>query len=111
MSNEFRLYAVPRGCQETVIGSPQGAVRQYRCPDGMHVREYVDGSLAGHYDRVDPRKNLLGHLIHDAPVEGALLAAAGGVGAAALAKRPDLAIGLALFLGVGFLALSAYAAR
>ena len=61
---EFALDRLPEGCEETRLGWLFGASRQWRGPNGLHVREH-DGKLFAHYDRVDPRHNLLGHLILD----------------------------------------------
>ncbi len=62
---------LPDGCEETSVGWLFGASRQWRGPDGLHVRQY-GGRLLAHHDRVDPRRNLVGHWIADAPFELAL---------------------------------------
>ena len=69
--SEFTIEQLPDGCEETSMGWLFGATRQWRGPDGLHVREY-GGRLLAHYDRVDPRRNLVGHWIADAPFELAL---------------------------------------
>ena len=69
--SEFPIEQLPDGCEETSMGWLFGATRQWRGPDGLHVREY-GGRLLAHYDRVDPRRNLVGHWIADAPFELAL---------------------------------------
>ena len=69
--SEFPIVQLPDGCEETSMGWLFGATRQWRGPDGLHVREY-GGRLLAHYDRVDPRRNLVGHWIADAPFELAL---------------------------------------
>ncbi len=51
--------------QETTLGQKNGAKKQYRYGN-LHIREYDDKFLV-HMDKVDPRKNLLGHLVSDAP--------------------------------------------
>ena len=61
---EFELGVLPPGCEETRFGWFFGATRQWRGPNGLHVREH-HGRLIAHYDRVDPRESLLGHLILD----------------------------------------------
>ena len=67
----FALSELPEGCEPTNVGFLFGATRQWRGPGGLHVREY-EGRLLAHYDRVDPRRNLVGHWIADAPFEWAL---------------------------------------
>ena len=61
---EFELGLLPPGCEETRFGWFFGATRQWRGPRGLHVREHR-GRLIAHYDRVDPRESMLGHLILD----------------------------------------------
>ncbi|MGQ0795377.1 MAG: hypothetical protein ACT4N5_04240 [Nitrosopumilaceae archaeon] len=51
--------------QETRLGQKNGANKQYRYGN-LHIREYDDKYLL-HVDKVDPRKDPLGHLIFDAP--------------------------------------------
>ncbi len=68
---QFEIEQLPDGCEQTSMGWLFGATRQWRGPDGLHVREY-GGRLLAHYDRVDPRRNLVGHWIADAPFELAL---------------------------------------
>ena len=51
--------------QETNLGQKNGATKQYRYGN-LHIREYDDKFLV-HTDKVDPRKNALGHLFSDAP--------------------------------------------
>ena len=53
------------GAEETILGQKNGAVRQYRYGN-LHIREYDDKFLV-HTDKIDPRKNPLGHLVFDAP--------------------------------------------
>ena len=50
--------------QETNLGQKNGAKKQYRYGN-LHIREYDDKFLV-HQDKIDPRKDPLGHLIHDA---------------------------------------------
>jgi len=47
--------------EETNLGQKNGATKQYRYGN-LHIREYDDKFLV-HTDKVDPRKNALGHLI------------------------------------------------
>jgi hypothetical protein len=56
---------MPQGAEETVLGQKNGAKKQYRYGN-LHIREYDDKYLV-HMDKVDPRKDPLGHLVHDAP--------------------------------------------
>lgn len=56
---------MPDGAEETVLGQKNGARRQYRYGN-LHIREYDDKFLV-HTDRVDPRRNPIGHLVIDAP--------------------------------------------
>jgi len=51
--------------EETLLGHKNGANKQYRYGN-LHIREYDDKYLV-HMDKVDPRKNPLGHLALDAP--------------------------------------------
>ena len=51
--------------EETILGQKNGAQKQYRYGN-LHIREYDDKFLV-HTDKIDPRVNPLGHLIHDAP--------------------------------------------
>ena len=52
------------GAEETKLGDKKGAIKQYR-KGTIHIREYAD-KLTVHADKVDPRTDPLGHLIHDA---------------------------------------------
>ena len=52
------------GADETKLGDKKGALKQYR-KGTIHIREYAD-KLTVHADKVDPRTDPLGHLIHDA---------------------------------------------
>jgi hypothetical protein len=58
---EFML----EGAKETTLGQKNGAKRQFRYGN-LHIREYEDKFLV-HTDKIDPRKDPLGHLIYDAP--------------------------------------------
>ncbi len=51
--------------EETILGQKNGAYKQYRYGN-LHIREYDDKFLV-HSDKVDPRKDPIGHLVHDAP--------------------------------------------
>ena len=51
--------------EETHFGNKKGARRQFRYKN-LHIREYSDYYTV-HVDKVDPRKDPLGHLLIDAP--------------------------------------------
>jgi len=51
--------------QETRLGERRGAKKQYRYGN-LHIREYDDKYIV-HVDKVDPRKDPLGHLLKDSP--------------------------------------------
>ena len=51
--------------KETILGQKNGAFKQYRYGN-LHIREYEDKFLV-HNDKVDPRKDPIGHLVYDAP--------------------------------------------
>ncbi len=51
--------------KETFLGQKNGAIKQYRYGN-LHIREYNDKFLI-HTDKIDPRKDPLGHLVLDAP--------------------------------------------
>jgi hypothetical protein len=55
---------------KTRIGDPKGQNADYgMClPDGkgIHIREYQDKYLV-HWDKVDPPRDPIGHLVNDAP--------------------------------------------
>lgn len=61
---ELRPFMLERA-EETLLGHKNGANKQYRYGN-LHIREYDDKYLV-HVDKVDPRKNPLGHLVLDAP--------------------------------------------
>ena len=51
--------------RETRLGERRGAKKQYRYGN-LHIREYDDKYIV-HVDKVDPRKDPLGHLMKDTP--------------------------------------------
>ena len=51
--------------EETFLGQKNGAKKQYRYGN-LHIREYDDKFLV-HTDKIDPRKDPIGHLVYDAP--------------------------------------------
>lgn len=56
---------MPDGAEVSHLGKSNGSKRQYRYGN-LHIREYEDKFLV-HVDKVDPRKNPIGHLVYDAP--------------------------------------------
>jgi len=58
-------YFMPEEAEETILGQKNGAKKQYRYGN-LHIREYDDKYLV-HMDKVDPRQDPIGHLVHDAP--------------------------------------------
>ena len=66
------------GAEETSLGDKKGAIRQYR-KGNFHIREYKT-KLTVHSDKIDPRKDPLGHLLYDAQevLIGLVGAAVGG---------------------------------
>lgn len=101
---------VPQWAEPTLLGDPRGAARQYRYGN-LHIREYADHYTI-HTDRVDPRRDPVGHLIRDAPE--VLAGAAAGMTAGALAylrarasgrgRHSSAAAGAAAALSAGSLA-------
>ena len=61
---ELREFMID-GAEETFLGQKNGAKKQYRYGN-LHIREYDDKFLV-HNDRIDPRKDPIGHLVYDAP--------------------------------------------
>jgi hypothetical protein len=51
--------------EETFLGTKKGAKKQFRYGK-LHIREYKDCYIV-HMDKVDPRKDPVGHLLIDAP--------------------------------------------
>ena len=100
------------GAKETKLGDKKGAKKQYRYGN-LHIREY-DDKFTVHLDKVDPRKNPLGHLLIDAPevLIGLAGAVIGGLAIGAYIyktkkdsplKRPQSIIsGLAASLAAGY---------
>ncbi len=74
-----RMTSAPLGFEESPLGELKGAIRQFRGPDKLHLREYKDGWEL-HQDYGDPR-TLGGFIVHiflDAPEVGfALMNAVG----------------------------------
>ena len=73
---KWRMPKIPRECEETFLGDPDGAIRQYRCEPNIHLLEYTN-RYEVHKDRVDPRKDPVGHLVCDSPETLAALGVAG----------------------------------
>jgi hypothetical protein len=57
---------LPRCFEETILGEPKGALKQFRGPQGSHILEY-EKEWVLHRDKIDPRFDPVGHLINDAP--------------------------------------------
>ncbi len=64
--------------KETSLGNKNGAKRQFRYGN-LHIREYNDYYTV-HRDKIDPRKDSLGHLSIDAPEYSARTISAAFVG-------------------------------
>ena len=102
--------------EETKLGQKNSADKQYRYGN-LHIREYEDKYLV-HMDKIDPRKDPLGHLVRDAPEVLIGLASAffGGKKVASqlykmqknskLAKDTSLLGGLLASLAFGYLGYS-----
>ena len=98
---ELREFMLEKA-EETFLGQKNGAYKQYRYGN-LHIREYDDKFLV-HTDKVDPRENPIGHLIHDAPevLVGLVFAALGGakvISALKQKKSPVAGIVGSLVLG------------
>lgn len=100
------------GAEETVLGQKNGAKKQYRYGN-LHIREYDDKYLV-HMDKVDPRKDPLGHLVQDAPeiivgIASGLAAAKVSSGVYKLQKNMPFAKGASIFAGLVASILAGYA--
>ncbi len=106
---EFML----EGAKETFLGQKNGAKKQYRYGN-LHIREYDDKFLV-HTDKIDPRKDPLGHLLFDSPevVVGLAFALFGGwqIGKLLLknnkSKKSALSFGLLSSVITGYIGYSA----
>ncbi len=62
-----RFPVLPECFRETILGEyVEGAVRQFRGPNGAHVHEFEDKWVL-HRDIVDADSDPVGHLVNDAP--------------------------------------------
>ena len=104
----FELTELPPNCQETRMGWFFGASRQWRGPNGLHIRE-IRGKLVAHYDREDPRHNLAGHLLADSPAELACGISAGAGLIAYLLGSIETSLIWGSVTALGALVASAYA--
>jgi len=106
---EFML----EGAKETFLGQKNGAKKQYRYGN-LHIREYDDKFLV-HTDKIDPRKDPLGHLLFDSPevVVGLAFALFGGwqIGKLLLknnkSKKSALSFGLLSSVITGYIGYTA----
>jgi len=102
---------MPDKAELTKLGQKNGANKQYRFGN-LHIREYDDKFLV-HTDKVDPRKDPLGHLVHDAPevLVGLACAAFGGSKVASSIfknnnKKNSILSGLVASIVAGYLGYS-----
>jgi len=102
---------MPDKAELTRLGQKNGANKQYRFGN-LHIKEYDDKFLV-HTDKVDPRRDPLGHLIHDAPevLIGLACAAFGGSKVATSIfknsnKKNSLLSGLVASILAGYLGYS-----
>jgi len=99
---EIRPFMLEKA-EETKLGQKKDANKQYRYGN-LHIREYDDKYLL-HMDKIDPRKNPLGHLVFDAPevLVGLATAAFGGRNIAShvykMQKNSNEARGISLITG------------
>lgn len=105
---EFML----EGAEETFLGQKNGAKKQYRYGN-LHIREYDEKFLL-HTDKIDPRKDPIGHLVHDAPevLVGLACAIFGGSQVTKkilnnYSKKKSFASGLLSSIIIGYLGYSA----
>ncbi len=99
---ELREFMLEKA-EETLLGQKNGAHKQFRYGN-LHIREYDDKFLV-HTDKVDPRENPLGHLIHDAPevLVGLACAVLGGVKvSSALKQKKSPVAGIISSLVLGY---------
>jgi hypothetical protein len=88
--------------KETNLGQKNGANKQYRYGN-LHIREYDDKYLL-HMDKIDPRKDPLGHLVADAPEILVSIASAVLGGKQAASKIHKMQNSKSVSLITGFLA-------
>ena len=99
---ELREFMLEKA-EETILGQKNGAYKQYRYGN-LHIREYDDKFLV-HTDKVDPRENPIGHLIHDAPevLVGLACAVIGGAKVnLVLKKKKSSVVGIVSSLVLGY---------
>ncbi|PSN83573.1 hypothetical protein B9Q01_04270 [Candidatus Marsarchaeota G1 archaeon OSP_D] len=63
---------LPPCFEETLLGDPKGAKKQFRCYHGYHVRVY-DDHYEIHADKFDPRISPALHLMFDTPLMGVIV--------------------------------------
>lgn len=104
---ELREFMLEKA-EETFLGQKNGANKQYRYGN-LHIREYNDKFLV-HTDKIDPRKNPVGHLLYDAPEVliglGCAVIAGSNIGKLFLnskSKKNSFSAGLLSALSAGYL--------
>ncbi|MDI1495973.1 MAG: putative membrane protein [Cenarchaeum symbiont of Oopsacas minuta] len=60
-----QMPSLPSNFKVTKLGWPKKSIRQYRY-GRLHIREYND-RFEAHVDKIDPKIDPLGHVVHDAP--------------------------------------------
>ena len=82
------------------LGDKKDALRQYRGPCNTHVLEY-EGEWSFHRDHADPRNDLLGHMLLDAPEIPAGISVGVAVALRSYGKGEDVIKSLAKGFGAG----------
>jgi len=75
-------------CAPTILGEKKGSKRQYRLGN-LHVREYADHYKV-HEDKVDPRRDPLGHILIDVPSHATAIIMLGRIARNILRKSCDV---------------------
>lgn len=72
----------------TIFGEKKGSKRQYRMGN-LHVREYADHYKV-HEDKIDPRRDPLGHILIDVPNHATAIIMLGKIARNVLRKSGDI---------------------